>query len=130
MIGRFVSKAMPREVWDGLTDRQVAFLLNEYVLYEKYLHVLEEVGETRLARVHGRIETVGVDNMAIDNFELYAFVPLLLSAHNWDNIAAELNTMEHQLTTQVLVEKLSQPIHQVFDLTKPWVAAEVDKYRC
>lgn len=129
MIGRFVSKAMPRQVWEGLTDRQVAFLLNEYVLYEKYLHVLEEVGETRLARVHGRIETVGVDNMAIDNFELHAFVPLLLSAHNWDNIAAELNTMEHQLTTQALVEKLSHPIHQVFDLTKPWVAAEVEKYR-
>ena len=129
MIGRFISKPMPRQVWQGLTDRQVAFLLNEYVLYEKYLHVLEEVGETRLARAHGRIETVGVDNMAIDNFELYAFVPLLLAEHDWEKIATELSTMEHQVTTQALIKTLSQPINQVFDLSKPWVAAEVEKYR-
>ena len=129
MVGRFVSKAMPTEVWNRLTDREVAFLLNEYVLYEKYLHVLQEVGEIRLARAHSRIETEGIDNMVIDNFELYTFVPLLYATHDWQRIAAELDTMEHQDNTHLLVEKLARGIDQVFDLTKPWVAAEVERYR-
>ena len=129
MIGRFVSKAMPTAVWNRLSDRQVAFLLNEYVLYEKYLHVLQEVGEIRLARAHSRIETEGVDSMVINNFELYAFVPLLYATHDWQLIAAALETIEHQDNTHLLVEKLSKPLDQIFDLTKPWVASEVERYR-
>jgi hypothetical protein len=70
MLGRFVSKPIATAVWDNLDDQIVAFLLNEYVLYEKYLHVLEEVGEIRLARAHSRIETEGIDNMIINNFDI------------------------------------------------------------
>jgi hypothetical protein len=129
MIGRFVSKAMPTAVWNRLTDRQVAFLLNEYVLYEKYLHVLEEVGEIRVARAHSRIETEGIDSMAISNFELYTFVPLLCSSHDWNQVALELEQMDHQDNTHLLLEKLSQPIDKIFDMTKPWVVMEIEKYR-
>lgn len=126
MLGRFVSKPMPTAVWNGLSDTHVAFLLNEYVLYEKYLHVLEEVGEIRLARAHSRIETEGIDNMVIRNFDLYTFVPLIYSAHDWQLVTAKLETIDHQDNTHLLVEMLSRPIDQIFDLTKPWVKAEVE----
>ena len=126
MLGRFISKPMPTAVWNGLSDTHVAFLLNEYVLYEKYLHVLEEVGEIRLARAHSRIETEGIDNMVIRNFDLYTFVPLLYSAHDWQLVTAKLETIDHQDNTHLLVEMLSRPIDQIFDLTKPWVKAEVE----
>ena len=126
MLGRFVSKPMPTAVWNGLSDTHVAFLLNEYVLYEKYLHVLEEVGEIRLARAHSRIETEGIDNMVIRNFDLYTFVPLLYSAHDWQLVTAKLESIDHQDNTHLLVEMLSRPIDQIFDLTKPWVKAEVE----
>ena len=129
MIGRFVSKPMSTRVWNRLTDCQVAFLLNEYVLYEKYQQVLEEVGEIRLTRAHSRIETEGVDNMVIENFQLYTFVPLLYSAHNWGQIATALEQINHQDNTHLLVEKLSMPVDQIFDMSKPWVAAEMEKYK-
>ena len=129
MIGRFVSKPMSTRVWNRLTDCQVAFLLNEYVLYEKYQQVLEEVGEIRLIRAHSRIETEGVDNMVIENFQLYTFVPLLYSAHNWGQIATALEQINHQDNTHLLVEKLSMHVDQIFDMSKPWVAAEMDKYK-
>ena len=129
MLGRFVSKPIATAVWDNLDDQIVAFLLNEYVLYEKYLHVLEEVGEIRLARAHSRIETEGIDNMIINNFDIYNFVPLLYSHHSWQAIADSLDHIEHQENTHLLLEKLSKPIDQIFDLEKPWVRAEVESHK-
>ena len=127
MIGRFVSRPMPAAVWNRLTDRQVAFLLNEYVLYEKYQQVLEEVGEIRLARAHSRIETDGVDDMVVSNFELHNFIPLLCSSHHWEAVAQALGGMEHQKSTEVLVSILSRPVDQIFDMTQKWVVDEFEK---
>lgn len=129
MLGRFVAKPLPQELWRELPPSVVAFLLNEYVLYEKYLHVLEEVGEIKLARAHSRIETEGIDNMVISNFDLYNFVPLMYACFDWQQIAAELSRLDHQENTHLLVEKLSQPVNQLFDLTKPWVKERVDQLR-
>ncbi len=129
MIGRFVSKPIPTAVWNRLTDRQVAFLLNEYVLYEKYQQVLEEVGEIRLARAHSRIETEGVDDMVVTHFELHIFIPLLCSSHDWASVAAALHDMDHQASTCVLVEKLSNPVDQIFDMSQQWVLREFEKAR-
>lgn len=129
MVGRFVAKPMSTQVWTGLSEPVVAFLINEYVLYEKYLHVLEEVGEIRLARAHSRIETEGIDNMIIRNFDLYNFVPLLCASLNWAAVAEALEQIEHQDNTHLLLEKLSQPIDQLFDLSKPWIRAEVDRHK-
>lgn len=127
MLGRFVAKPIPRQVWNTLSDATVAFLLNEYVLYEKYLHVLEEVGEIKLARAHSRIETEGIDNMTIHNFDLTNFVPLLYSSHHWEHIAQNLELIEHQDNTHLLVELLSHPIEEIFDLSKPWKRAQIEE---
>lgn len=129
MLGRFVAKPMPTAVWERLGADVVAFLLNEYVLYEKYLHVLEEVGEMRLARAHSRIETSGIDSMSISNFDIYNFVPLLDARPDWAAVAAALERIDHQDNTHTLVERLSLPMEQLFDMGKPWVRAEVEAHR-
>ena len=129
MLGRFVARPLPQKLWRELSPEVVAFLLNEYVLYEKYLHVLEEVGEIKLARAHSRIETEGIDNMVISNFDLYNFVPLLYAGFDWKVISSALDNLEHQENTHLLVEKLSQPIEDIFDMTKPWIKARVDELK-
>lgn len=129
MLGRFVARPIPTYIWNLLSDQTIAFLLNEYVLYEKYLHVLEEVGEIKLARAHSKIQTEGIDNMTIRNFDLYNFVPLLYSSHDWQNIARHLELIEHQDNTHLLLQLLSRPVDQIFDLTKSWVASEVQSKR-
>lgn len=126
MLGRFVARPLSTSIWNMVSDQSVAFLLNEYVLYEKYLYVLEEVGEIKLARAHSKIQTEGIDNMTIRSFDLYNFVPLLYSSHDWQNIAYQLEQIEHQDNTHLLVEKLSHPIEEVFDMTKTWVMAEIE----
>ena len=129
MLGRFVARPLPTAIWNLLSDRTVAFLLNEYVLYEKYLHVLEEVGEIKLARAHSKIETEGIDNMIINNFDLYNFVNRLDSTHDWEQVAQELEHIEHQDNTHLLVEKLSRPLGEIFDLSKSWVQFEIEEKR-
>ena len=120
MLGRFVARPLPRKMWDSLSNALVAFLMNEYVLYEKYQQVLQEVGEIKLARAHSRIETEGIDNMVVRNFDLNNFAPLLYSNHDWSQVAAELEKMEHQDNTHLLIEMLSRPVEEIFDLSTPW----------
>ncbi len=129
MLGRFVAAPLSTLVWNRLDHRTVAFLLNEYVLYEKYLHVLEEVGEIKLTRAHSRIQTEGIDQMTIDNFDLYNFIPLLDSSHDWGLIAQELEQIDHQDNTHLLVQRLNQPLDRIFDLSKPWVRSEIESKR-
>lgn len=122
MIGRFVARPLPRRMWNSLSDAVVAFLMNEYVLYEKYQQVLQEVGEIKLARAHSRIETEGIDNMVVKNFDMNNFVPLLYSQHDWNQVAHELEHMEHQDNTHLFIEMLSRPVEEIFDLSTPWKA--------
>ena len=81
-----------------------------------------------MARAHSRIETEGVDNMVISNFELHNFIPLLCSTHDWGLVASALENMEHQDNTHILLEKLSRPINQIFDMSQKWIADEFEKY--
>jgi hypothetical protein len=126
MIGRFVSRPLPRKMWNSLSNAVVAFLMNEYVLYEKYQQVLQEVGEIKLARAHSRIETEGIDNMVVKNFDLNIFIPLLYSQHDWQQVADELEHMDHQDNTHLLVEMLSRPINQIFEMKHPWQVAMIE----
>lgn len=126
MIGRFVARPLPRKMWNSLSDTVVAFLMNEYVLYEKYQQVLQEVGEIKLARAHSRIETEGIDNMVVKNFDLNNFVPLLYSQHDWARVAEELEHMEHQDNTHLLIEMMSRPVEEIFDMSTPWKASIIE----
>jgi len=127
MIGRFVAHPLPVHMWNSLSNTIVAFLLNEYVLYEKYQQVLQEVGEIKLARAHSRIETEGIDNMVLRNFDLTNFIPLLHSNHQWKYVSDALEEIDHQDNTHLLVEMLSRPLEELFDLSTPWKRAQVEE---
>ena len=97
------------------------------MLYEKYQQVLQEVGEIKLARAHSRIETEGIDNMVLRNFDLSNFIPLLYAKRDWDSIAAALEGIEHQDNTHLLVEMLNKPVEEIFDMSTPWKRALVEE---
>lgn len=127
MIGRFVARPLPIRMWNALSSALVAFLLNEYVLYEKYQQVLQEVGEIKLARAHSRIETEGIDNMVLRNFDLSNFIPLLRSTHDWKQVSEQLEHIEHQDNTHLLITMLDRPFDELFDTSTPWKKAHVDQ---
>ena len=55
------------------------------------------------------------------------FVPLLYSQHDWQQVSLELEKIGHQDNTHLLVEKLSHPIEEIFDLSAPWKRAQVEQ---
>ncbi len=127
MLGRFVAKPLPASLWQMLDDKIVAFLLNEYVLYEKYQMVLQEVGEMKVARAHARIESTGMESMLLEHFDLFTFAPLLHISRDWAAISKALDGMEHQDNTHTLIKKLSQPIEKIFDMSKTWNRVRIEK---
>lgn len=128
MLGRFVAKPLPVSVWKGLNPDIIAFLLNEYVMYEKYQMVLQEVGEMKVARAHARIESGGIDDMVIHTFDLINFVPLVYAQPDWDAVAASLEADSNHLdNTHLLEMKLAQPIDKLFDMSKPWNKARINE---
>ena len=126
MIGRFVAHPLPQHLWQSLSDTEVAFLLNEYVLYEKYQQVLSEVGEIKLARAHSRIQSEGIDNTVLQHFDLTLFVPLLYTSREWSSVDAALQLIDHQDNTHHLIHLLGQPLESIFDLSSPWKRAQID----
>ena len=127
MLGRFAAQPLPKQFWHSLKSLEVAFILNEYVLYEKYLQVLDEVGETKLTRVHTKITNDGFD-FSLIFFDMYNFVTLIISMPDWYAINNDLNILPcKQSNTLLLIKKLSCPIEEIFDLSKPWIKEKVDK---
>lgn len=128
MIGRFLAKPLSKIFWEAFSPAEIAFMLNEYVLYEKYLTVLQEVGETKLTRAHSKIESSGLEEMEISNFDYYIFVPLMSLPINWEETATEVSRLNStQNNTSFLVNKLSTPINKLFDIEKPWIRNKIEK---
>ena len=121
MLGRFVAKPLPCRFWKDFTPSEIAYMLNEYILYEKYLQVLEEVGETKLTRAHSKRVSEGMHNFTVNTFNLYNFATLMHIGADWDAIKTECRKFDSvQENTLLLMQKLSAPIEEVFDLSEPW----------
>ncbi len=58
--------------------------------------------------------------MVLRNFNLNTFIPLLYSERYWPAVSTALENIEHQDNTHLLVEKLSHPIDEIFDMSQPW----------
>jgi len=128
MLGRFIAKPLPKTFWETFTPDEIAFMLNEYVLYEKYLAVLQEVGETKLMRTHKQIISRNLKEIVLQNMTLYTFVPLVMTETNWDTVEIEVNKLNNrQDNTLYIVRSLSQPLDKIFEMTQPWVKSKVEE---
>ena len=121
MLGRFVAKPLPCRFWQDFNPTEIAYMLNEYILYEKYLQVLEEVGETKLTRAHSKIVSEGMHDFNVNTFNLYNFATLMHVGVDWEAIKTECKKFDScQENTLLLIQKLSGPVEEVFDLSQPW----------
>ena len=130
MLGRFLAKPLPKAFWTSFDSKEIAFMLNEYVLYEKYLSVLQEVGETKLTKAHSKIISEGLKELELRNISIDLFIPLMFCNIDWDEVEIEVNRLNNrQNNTLFVTRKLSSPVEEVFDLSKPWVKDKVDKLK-
>lgn len=128
MLGRFLAKPLPRTFWETFTPDEIAFMLNEYVLYEKYLAVIQEVGETKLMRAHKQIISKDLQEIELKSITLYVFVPLKMTETNWKDVEYQANLLHNlQDNTLYIIRMLSKPLENIFDLSTRWIMDKVEE---
>ena len=65
VVGSFIEPGAEASFWESFEPREIAGLLNEWLLHQKYLRVLEAVGERRVNRARSVILAQGLASVQI-----------------------------------------------------------------
>jgi hypothetical protein len=90
VIGSLIEPKSPPLFWARFTASEVAFLVNEWVLHQKYLRVLEDIGERKVSRVKDFILSKGVRKVPISRTEVTDFETLRSSGVDLDKVRLAL----------------------------------------
>ncbi len=119
MLGRFISKRHTVAFWKALNETEIAFLLNESVLFEKYLQVLYEVGEQHINRARSKILNEGLWDIEINNNNIRTFITLKLAGKNWDAIE-QASSEDDCKEVASLYKQLKKNYGALYDYSKTW----------
>jgi hypothetical protein len=119
MLGRFISTPLPVAFWRSFGPSKTALLLNEWLLFEKYMHVLQSVGERQINRARKRILSEGLPEIPLTAPALTVLVPLKLAA---GDIASVRRSAPQWCDPQLpkLLDLLEKPYKTFFDFKAPW----------
>ena len=119
MLGRFLCQPHPMAFWKAFSPSDVAFLLNEYILFEKYMQVLSEFGERHLNRIKNKILTDDLNTITLSTMNADTFLTLKLCSPKWEEIDSKVKP-EHEQDTRNLIRFLKQPYGVLIDYDQPW----------
>jgi hypothetical protein len=119
MLGRFLCQPHPVAFWSAFKPSDIVFLLNEYILFEKYMQVLSEFGERHLNRTKNKILTDDLNTITLSAMDTDTFLTLKLSSPSWKDIETRIRP-EHENDTRNLVGMLKQPYGRLIQYDVPW----------
>ncbi|MCD4794763.1 MAG: hypothetical protein K8R54_16115 [Bacteroidales bacterium] len=119
MLGRFICIKKSTKFWKSFNPKEIVFLLNEYILFEKYMYVLYDVGERNISRAKSKILEHGLEGIIINKGKAGIFITLKLTCENWNKIEESLSKV-HEPETKELIEMLQKPYGFFYDYTAPW----------
>jgi hypothetical protein len=120
MLGRFLCQMHPLSFWSAFDSKGIVFMLNEFILFEKYMQVLYEFGERHLSRTRNRILTDDLGKVSLSSMDHEIFFTLKLSAPDWNEIESMITDDGYDRDTQLLVQMLEQPYGKLFNYDLPW----------
>ncbi|MFH0865495.1 MAG: hypothetical protein V1904_04840 [Bacteroidota bacterium] len=119
MLGRFICLQHPVRFWEKMEPGEIIFLLNEYILFEKYLQVLNELGERHINRARKEILKEGIGNVILSHVEPATFMTLKLVFKEWDSLGKfSGNSIDPE--TVYLIDLLKRPFGYFYDYTSEW----------
>jgi hypothetical protein len=126
MLGRFICLPQPVRFWRSFTPTQTAALLNEWLLFEKYLQILNEVGEQKIRQAKRKILQEGLSTLPLEAAKLKVLLPLKLGRFPVDEVKrAILPWFDGQ--TQKVVDLLRLPYSAYCDFNNPGSVRELEK---
>ncbi len=119
MLGRFICLQHPVAFWKKMNAEEVMFLLNEYILFEKYIQVLNDLGERHINRARKKILKEGISGINLSNIEPKVFMTLKLVFKGWDSLTKVFGK-DCDPDTQYLIDMLKRPFGYFYDYGSPW----------
>jgi len=126
MLGRFVNTRLPVALWQGLSATHIAVLVNEWILFLKYLDVLQHVGERRLNRARKQILENGLRPLQLHARGIKNLIPLKLSDQKLEEIRTRLPPWSDPQSAGLL-DLLNQSYSRFYDYDTPWSLGELKR---
>jgi hypothetical protein len=125
MLGRFLSLPKPVSFWRAFDGLEIGLLVNEWVLFEKYMQVLYEVGERKVLRAKKKILENGLDKLHLHPGSVTCLMPLKLSGVPLDQAAKSAPACCDPQTLEVL-QLLQRPYREFYDFESTWSLKDLE----
>ena len=119
MLGRFLCQPHPLAFWRAFDSPGIVFLLNEHILFGKYMQVLSEFGERHLNRTKNKLLMDDLSTITLSSLESDLFITLKLCSPDWQDIETRIQP-EHDKDTRYLITLLKRPYGVFFNYDHPW----------
>jgi hypothetical protein len=119
MLGRFLGQPHPVLFWKEFKPAEIVFLLNEFILFEKYMQILTEFGERHLSRTKNKILTEELEKIPLYYLDPTTFMTLKMHIKNWKKIEKQI-LPEHDPDIWKLVKLLQKPYGHFYNYETPW----------
>jgi len=126
MLGRFLSSPLPAAFWSAFGPLEYGLMINEWVLFEKYMQILNETGERRVSRARRKILEGGLGDCVLNHASMKALVPLKLSGPDFPGIRAALPDWADPQTAEA-VDLLASPYGAFYDFDAAWSRQALEK---
>lgn len=119
MLGRFLCQSHPIAFWRAFDSSGIVFLLNEHILFGKYMQVLSEFGERNLNRTKNKLLMDDLSTITLSSMEPDLFITLKLCCPEWEEIESRIQS-EHDKDTRYLITLLKRPYGDLYNYNQTW----------
>ena len=126
MLGRFLSVRYPVAFWKAFSATEVALLVNEWVLFEKYMLVLHNMGERKLLQARKKILKDGLEELRVHAGAVKPLITLKLARAPLVEAVASVPEWGDPQVKNVL-ELLQDPYKTFYDFRARWSVRELEK---
>lgn len=118
VIGSLVKPESPISFWRSFVPREIAELLNEWVLHQKYLDLIDDVGERKISRAKDALLSHGLGTLRVHRGLAAAFMTLKLSGVGLAEVRQAISDA-HDPQTAEFLDMLARPFAEFFDFADP-----------
>ena len=126
MLGRFLCMRYPAAFWKCFSPSELGLLVNEWVLFEKYMQILHNVGERKILMARKQILKGGLDQLSLHPGNVQPLITLKLSGARLQEARDSLPEWTDPQSARVL-ELLQQPYRAFYDFNAVWSVSQLEK---
>jgi hypothetical protein len=118
VIGSFIRPEAPVSFWKAFSPADIGAMINEWVLHQKYLDLLNTIGEQKVNRARVFLLSQGLGSLRVHKGLVKGFMALKLSRIDLAEVRRSLPPDTDPQTAEVL-EMLARPYGEFFDFGNP-----------